>query len=84
MTSRKKPKQPAPEVTALPKDEPPPSSSSKRFQNADDYANGLKMAGKKQELREYDAYVKEHSRRIRQLERELRGIQVPGDHDGGY
>ena len=32
----------------------------------------------------YDKYIRQHERRLRQLERELRGDIVPGDFDGGY
>ena len=32
----------------------------------------------------YDKYIRQHERRIRRLERELRGDVVPGDFDGGY
>ena len=34
--------------------------------------------------KEYKAYVVEYNRRIARLYRELRGISVPGDYDGGY
>lgn len=75
MASRKK------KETETPTEAPP---ESKKLTDTTNYGAVLQMKGKKKELREYDAYVREHNRRLRQLEREARGIVVPGDHDGGY
>lgn len=36
-------------------------------------------------LRKYEEYLKEHKRELARLEREAKGIVVPGDYDrGGY
>lgn len=32
----------------------------------------------------YEAYLKEHHKRLRRLEREASGESVPGDYDEGY
>lgn len=34
--------------------------------------------------KEHEAYIKEHAKRLKRLEREQRGEWVPGDYDGGY
>lgn len=35
-------------------------------------------------LKKYETYLRQHNARLRRLEREARGEQVPGDYDGGY
>jgi len=45
----------------------------------------LEEKGDRDALQKYEEYVKENKREIARLERELRGIVVPGDYDrGGY
>lgn len=34
--------------------------------------------------KEHQKYLREHAKRLKQLERIARGEQVPGDYDGGY
>ncbi len=82
MASRKK-TQPAAQ-TATPETPTEAEPESKKLTDTTNYANNLQMKGDKEKLKQHAAYVKEHERRIRQLQREARGIFVPGDHDGGY
>lgn len=45
----------------------------------------VRMMEEKPELVDkYEAYLKEHQKRLRRLEREARGESVPGDYDEGY
>lgn len=60
-----------------PKNEPPEALTA-------DYTTRLMLRRDKDGLKKHSAYLREHNKELRRLEREARGEQVPGDYDGGH
>lgn len=58
-----------------------PKEGKEKPKPALSYKETLVVEGEKEKLKSYEQYVREHRLRLRRLEREARGIMVPGNYD---